>query len=161
MQLIKRNDKDFQKKLEPLLKRSAFSSDIDRSVSEILGRVRREGDAALSAFALQFDHAALNPQEFRVSDGECREAAKSVDAAMRAAVDCAVDQIQDFAHRSLPVNWSCTPRAGVTLGEQFSPLERVGCYVPGGTAPLISTVVHTVAIAAAAGVREIVVVTPP
>ena len=161
MQLIKRDDKDFQKKLEPLLKRSAFSSDIDRSVSEILERVRREGDGALSVFALQFDHVDLTPQEFRVSEAECRAAAEKVDSATRAAVDCAVCQIQEFSRRRLPVNWSCTPRAGVTLGEQFSPLERVGCYVPGGTAPLISTVVHTVAIAAAAGVREIVVVTPP
>ncbi len=161
MQMIKRNDEDFQKKLEPLLKRSAFSVDIDRSVGEILDRVRREGDAALAAFALQFDHVELTPRDFRVSPAECRAAAGNVDSATRMAVDCAISQIQDFSRRRLPVNWSCSPRSGVILGEQFSPLDRVGCYVPGGTAPLISTVVHTVAMAAAAGVREIVVVTPP
>ncbi len=161
MQIISRCDPDFQNKLKPLLERSAFSSDIDHAVKEILDRVRCQGDDALSTFAQQFDHVKLAASEFRVSQEECRAAFTKIDDLTREAVDCAVRQIQDFSRRRLPAAWSYSPRKGVTLGEQFFPLDRVGCYVPGGTAPLISTVVHTVAMAAAAGVREIVVVTPP
>ncbi|MFA6928884.1 MAG: histidinol dehydrogenase [Lentisphaeria bacterium] len=161
MLIIRRSDDAFQAKLKALLSRSAFSGEIDQAVGEILSRVRREGDAALSACALQFDHVQLTPERFRVSEEEIRSAAEKIDLETREAVDCAVAQIKDFSQQRLPRNWSYSPRLGVTLGEQFSPLERVGCYVPGGTAPLISTVVHTVTMAATAGVREIVVVTPP
>ena len=65
-----------------------------------------------------------------------------------------------FAEQAKPHDHSFSPRPGVTLGERFVPMERVGCYIPGGTAPLVSTVIHTVAIAKAAGVREIVATTP-
>ena len=60
----------------------------------------------------------------------------------------------------MPRNWQAEVRPGVTLGEKFEPLDRVGVYIPGGTAPLVSTVIHTAGIASAAGVKEIVAVTP-
>lgn len=76
--------------------------------------------------------------------------------------DCSSTQnIQIFASHQLPKNWNFSPRPGVVLGEKFTPMDRVGCYIPGGTAPLVSTVLHTAGIAAAAGVKEIVAATPP
>ncbi|NLF92741.1 MAG: histidinol dehydrogenase [Oligosphaeraceae bacterium] len=161
MKIIRRNQKNFHSELTPLLERSAFSSDIDRQVADILADVRQRGDAALCDCALKFDHVSLTPEQFMVTAAECAAAGKSITADVRQAITAAVQQVADFASQRRPENWSYSPRPGVTLGEQFSPMSRVGCYIPGGTAPLISTVVHTVTLAATAGVPEIVVITPP
>ena len=161
MKIIRRAQENYQEELSSLLNRSAFSSDIDSQVAEILAEVRLHGDAALCEFARKFDHVELTPAQFAVGDAECNTASQKITAEVRDAIAIAVQQVTDFARQRLPKKWSFSPRPGVTLGEQFSPLSRVGCYIPGGTAPLISTVVHTVSLAAAAGVPEIVVVTPP
>ncbi len=161
MKIIRRAQKNYQQELSALLNRSAFSSDIDSQVADILATVRQRGDASLCEFALKFDHVELTPAQFAVSASECAAASQAITAPVREAIALAVQQVSDFARQRLPEKWSFSPRPGVTLGEQFSPLARVGCYIPGGTAPLISTVVHTVTLAAAAGVPEIVVITPP
>lgn len=160
MQIIKRSDKTFQEKLSAMLDRSAFSDEIESSVREILFEVRSRGDSALCEFALKYDSAKLQPEQFKLSEEEIAEAVKNTPAEVRAAIDCAIQRIKDFSTQQLPENWSYNPRKGVTLGEQFSPLDRVGCYIPGGTAPLVSTAAHTIAIAAAAKVPEIVAITP-
>ncbi|MFA6724878.1 MAG: histidinol dehydrogenase [Lentisphaeria bacterium] len=161
MLLVYRDDCSFAEKIKPLQSRTAFSSDIDQAVRQILEEVRQQGDRALLRFAEKFDQAKLTPQQFLVGAEEFAAAAAQVDEESKAAIKLAIAQVQDFALQKKPHNWSYSPRPGVTLGEQFFPLQRVGCYIPGGTAPLISTVIHTVAIAAAAGVEETVVVTPP
>jgi histidinol dehydrogenase len=92
---------------------------------------------------------------------EFAAAARQVAPADRQTIRAAHRQIADFARRQKRRDWSCRPRPGVTLGERFTPLDRVGVYVPGGTAPLVSTVLHTTTLAKVAGVREIVIVTPP
>ena len=161
MDIIRLADGGYEAKLAPLMNRSAFDADIDRSVAEILAAVRSRGDAALSEYASRFDHVTLTPVQFQVTADEIAAAAGLIDDATRAAVDVACRQVTVFSRVRLPKAWQFSPRAGVMLGEQFAPMDRVGCYVPGGTAPLISTVVHTVALAAAAGVKDIVVVTPP
>jgi histidinol dehydrogenase len=77
-----------------------------------------------------------------------------------AAVEYALRNIRDFSKLRKPRNWSRTNREGATVGEKFDPLERVGIYVPGGTAPLVSTALMTVTLAKEAGVREIVITSP-
>ncbi|NMA42379.1 MAG: histidinol dehydrogenase [Oligosphaeraceae bacterium] len=161
MLLVYRDDDSFAEKIKPLQNRTAFSGDVDRAVREILEQVRKEGDRALVRLAEKFDQVKLNPAEFLVDAREFAAAATQVDEETKAAIRLAIAQVQDFAVQKKPKNWFYSPREGVMLGEQFSPLQRVGCYVPGGTAPLVSTVIHTVAIAAAAGVEDIVVTTPP
>jgi len=96
-----------------------------------------------------------------VSDKEISEAYKKIDSITKDSIETAIINVTEFAKKQLPKNWSFSPRHGVTLGEKFEPLDRIGAYVPGGTAPLVSTVIHTIAIAKAAGVKEIVAVTPP
>lgn len=161
MKILRYCDAGFDKALAPLLQRTAFDPEIDQAVAAILGEVRRDGDAALVKFAQKFDGATLAPKSFRVSDAEIEAAAKQVPAALKQAIRVANRQVRAFSKQQIPKGWTFSPRPGVTLGEQYVPMERVGAYVPGGTAPLVSTVLHTVAIAAAAGVPEIVVVTPP
>jgi histidinol dehydrogenase len=161
MEIIRLADGDYEAKLAQLMQRSAFEAEIDRGVAEILAAVRSRGDDALCEFAEKFDKVHLTPAQFRVTAAELAAAEGQIDAATRKAIDVACEQVTVFARARLPEAWQFSPRAGVKLGEQFAPMDRVGCYVPGGTAPLISTVLHTVALAAAAGVKDIVVVTPP
>ena len=161
MQFLYRDDKDFQARLGQMLSREPFSPEIEAAAATIIDEVRRRGDEALCDFAEKFDHARLAPSQFRLGDEEVDEACKSVSPEEREAIDMAVAHIQEFYSHTLPKDWSYSPRPGVVLGEQFHPLDIVGCYIPGGTAPLVSTVCHTVAIARTAGVKEIVVCTPP
>lgn len=161
MQFLYRDDKDFQARLGQMLSREPFSPEIEAAAATIIDEVRRRGDEALCDFAEKFDHARLAPSQFRLGDEEVDKACKSVSPEDREAIDMAVAHIQEFYSHILPKDWSYSPRPGVVLGEQFHPLDIVGCYIPGGTAPLVSTVCHTVAIARTAGVKEIVVCTPP
>lgn len=161
MQFLYRDDKDFQARLGQMLSREPFSPEIEAAAATIIDEVRRRGDEALCDFAEKFDHARLAPSQFRLGDEEVDKACKSVSPEDREAIDMAVAHIQEFYSHTLPKDWSYSPRPGVILGEQFHPLDIVGCYIPGGTAPLVSTVCHTVAIARTAGVKEIVVCTPP
>jgi histidinol dehydrogenase len=161
MKIISRNTPDFDKCLVEMLRRDAFSPEIDNAVAEIISDVRARNDSALQDYLLKFDKVLLMPHAFKVPEDVIDEAKSELQPEVIRAIDQAVDNIQDFYGRCKPRDWEYSPRPGVTLGEQFHPLDRVGCYIPGGTAPLISTVCHTVAIAAAAGVKEIIVCTPP
>ena len=154
-------DADFAAQLQKLYRRPSYPAEIESSVRGIIDAVRSEGDAALVRYAEEFDHAELAPETIRVSDAEIAAAAKAVTPAMRKAVKTALKHVREFARRRVPKAWRFSPRAGVRLGERFVPMERVGVYIPGGTAPLVSTVIHTAGIASAAGVREIAAVTPP
>lgn len=161
MEFLLRDTPDFSARLQAMLSRKAFSPEIEASAAAMIQAVREEGDQALCRFALQYDHTGLTPERFRVAEAEIDAACAKVPQEDRGAIEMAVAHIQDFYSHTLPKDWSYSPRPGVVLGEQFHPLERVGCYVPGGTAPLVSTVCHTVAIARVAGVKEILVCTPP
>lgn len=161
MQIIRRECADYGRTVKGILQRSPFSSEVDAAVGAILAAVRQRGDAAVCELARQYDHVELEPSAFRVSAAELAAAAAETPAPVRLAIETAVRQVGEFSRQGLPRKWSFSPRPGVTLGEQYSPLQRVGCYVPGGTAPLISTVVHTATLASVAGVPEIVVTTPP
>jgi histidinol dehydrogenase len=160
-QVIRRNDPAFAERLQTLFSRSAFDRETESAVAAILAAVRQRGDAALSEYAQTFDRVTLQAAEFRLPAAEIAAAADQVDRATKQAIRAAVRNLTAFARRSKPRDWSFSPRAGVRVGERYTPLSRVGCYVPGGTAPLISTVVHTAALARAAGVPQIVLTTPP
>ena len=161
MKVLYRSEPDFDLRLGEMLRREAFNREIDAAAQAIIDDVKARGDDALIDCARKFDHVELTPATFRVTDAEIDAAVATLPAATTDAVDLAVEHIQDFYRQRLPQDWSYSPRPGVTLGEQFHPLDIVGCYVPGGTAPLVSTVCHTVAIAKTVGVREIIVCTPP
>ncbi len=161
MKIIRHDQPDFEAALAPLFQRTAFDPEIEHSVARILEEVRRRGDAAVAEFAKTFDHVALTPGRFRVSQEEIAAAEQSLPLRARQAIRLACRQVRNYAARQLPRAWSDAARRGVVLGERFEPLDRVGAYIPGGTAPLVSTVIHTVALAAVAQVPEIVVATPP
>lgn len=150
----------FEKELRALADRPGYPPEIESQVASIIEDVRREGDAALVRYAAKFDRVALEPERFRVTASEIDEAEAQLSQREKTAIDTALSQVRDFALRTVPRTWYASPREGVVLGEKFTPMDRIGVYIPGGTAPLVSTVLHTAGIAAAAGVREIVATTP-
>ncbi|MDD4019757.1 MAG: histidinol dehydrogenase, partial [Kiritimatiellae bacterium] len=146
--------------VEAFLARPAFAPEAEEAAAAVLDDIRRRGDAAVLAAAKRFDGAALSVSGLRVPEGEIKAAAGTVPARVKRAVRDAHARVRKYAMAGLREPWYvCTPRGGYT-GEFYSPMDRVGVYVPGGTAPLASTAVMTVTLAKAAGVREIVACTP-
>jgi histidinol dehydrogenase len=129
-------------------------------VSEIIAEVAATGDAALLAYTKRFDGAVLKTKEIFVSEAEFAAADKAVGAATKAAVARSLKNIHAFAKRSLRKDWSARNAEGAIVGERFTPFGRVGVYVPGGKAPLVSTALMTAGFAQAAGVPEILAATP-
>ncbi|MEI6606678.1 MAG: histidinol dehydrogenase [Verrucomicrobiota bacterium] len=129
-------------------------------VSEIIAEVAARGDQALLAYTKRFDGADLKLKGIFVSEAEFAAAGESVSAATKSAVARSLNNIHAFAKRSLRRDWSARNAEGAIVGERFFPFERVGVYVPGGKAPLVSTALMTAGFAQAAGVPEILAATP-
>jgi histidinol dehydrogenase len=161
MKIVRHNDDGFTAKVETLAADSSlFDPVIDERTRAIVGAVKERGDAALAEFTAKFDGAILTPERFAVTQAELLTASLKADAAFRAAVVDAGRNIAQFARRSLRRGWSMKNSHGATVGEKFDAFQRVGLYIPGGTAPLASTALMTITLARVAGCREIVVCTP-
>lgn len=142
------------------LARSAFPEEAEKAAAEVLAAIRAEGDKAVAHYVAKFEGAKLTPKKFRVTEKELAAAEAQVPPALKRAVKDAYARVMRFSKASLKAPWTMkTPRGG-SAGEFYSPMDRVGVYVPGGTAPLASTSVMTVTLAKAAGVKEIVACTP-
>ena len=126
------------------------------AVAEVISTVRRDGDDALVKYAKKWDGVDIARNALLLPARTPKPAAEVI-----AAIDYVIKNVRGFSKLRKPRNWSRKNREGATIGEKFDPLERVGIYVPGGTAPLVSTALMTVPLAKEAGVRDIVVTTPP
>lgn len=160
MKILRPTDPDYAAAATAFNRRAEASHAVRELVSGVVQTVRERGDAGLLELTEKFDGATLTPQQMRVTEAEIDAAWEAADANLRAALEASQRNVTAFAKRSLRQDWQGTNEQGAQVGEVFHPFQRVGCYVPGGTAPLVSTVLMTVAIAAAAGVPEIVVCTP-
>ena len=128
------------------------------AVAEILADVRSRGDAATRDWTFRID--GVNLDRLMIDRAEIAAAADRLPADLIESLRFAADRIRRFhAHQPLP-SWT-TNEMGGTLGQQITPLDRVGVYVPGGTAPLPSTLLMSVIPAQVAGVKDVIVVTPP
>jgi len=143
-----------------LLDRRPIDDDAERlaAVAAVIAGVRARGDAALREYTERFDRVRLD--DFHVPEAALALALERVSPDVVAALRAAAARLEAF-HRQQPTTSWMTRDLGGLLGQMVSPLDRVGCYVPGGTAPLPSTVLHTAILARVAGVREIVMATPP
>ena len=153
-------EKPQSKVVTKFLARSAFPEEAEKAAAEVLAAIRAEGDAAVARYVEKFEGAHLTPKLFRVTDKELAAAEAAVAPDLKRAVKDAHARVMRFSKASLRKPWTMKTPKGGTAGEFFSPMDRVGVYVPGGTAPLASTSVMTVTLAAAAGVKEIVACTP-
>lgn len=130
---------------------------IERRVTRIVADVRRRGDTALLEYARRLD-GLESPLE--ISHSEMSKAARSVPAQVREAITLAARQIRAVAAKQVPKPWRMSPAPGVSIEQRVTPLERIGCYVPGGRYPLPSSLLMTAIPARVAGVREVVAVCP-
>ncbi|NPV26150.1 MAG: histidinol dehydrogenase [Firmicutes bacterium] len=144
-----------------LKKQVANIEEIEARVQEILKAVRDQGDEAVFAFTRQFDRALINTQNFRVTEEEIKEASTQVEPEVLTAIRQAAENIRQFHEKQKVNSWMEPDAQGTILGQLCRPLARVGIYVPGGTAPLPSSVLMNAIPAQVAGVREIVMTTPP
>jgi histidinol dehydrogenase len=138
-----------------------LDADLMRQVGTIIDDVRRRGDAALIDYALQFDGVAMEASELRFSEDELRRIAGTVDESVLTALREAISNVRTFHEHERRHSWEIDGGDGVRLGQRITAIERVGLYVPGGTASYPSSVVMNVVPAQVAGVERIVVATPP
>lgn len=136
------------------------SPEQNRTVNEILERVRTEGDAALMRFTAQFDRVELTAAQFRVTEQEIFAAYDKVEPEFVDALRQAAVNIRSFHEKQKRVTWMDVQPDGTMLGQLVRPLRRVGLYVPGGKAAYPSSVLMNAIPAQVAGVPEIVMVTP-
>lgn len=139
----------------------ALDSELLARVSSIIDDVRARGDEALIEYTRRFDGVELQPSELRVTDDVLRASAAKVDKETLAALRVAIKNVRAFHERQVEQSWEISPAEGVRLGQRIIPLERVGLYVPGGTAAYPSSIVMNVVPAQVAQVERIVVTTPP
>ncbi len=162
MRILRHNQKNFTAALRRLDRRYAPPAGVETIVRGILEEVRDRGDAALIELSNRFDRAGFTgAKQLRVTSAELAAADVAVDGPTRRAIAASRKNVTEFARRSLRKDWTAKNAQGALVGERFLPFSRVGIYVPGGSAPLVSTVNMTVCLAAAAGCPEIVVTTPP
>lgn len=160
MKILRYTDASFADELRRMDRRAEASEQVRDVVAGVLKAVRENGDEALLELTKKFDGADLTAADLRVSDEELQAAWDGLEPRVREALEASHRNVTAFARQSSRKNWSMVNEQGAEVGEVFHPFQRVGLYVPGGTAPLVSTSLMTVAIAAAAGVPEIVVCTP-
>ncbi|HSL53448.1 MAG TPA: histidinol dehydrogenase [Pyrinomonadaceae bacterium] len=137
----------------------ALDAELMSVVAAIVEDVRKRGDEALIDYTARFDKVEL--KQLRISEEELRRCAAGADERVRRALREAIENVREFHQRQIEESWTINPREGVQLGQRITPLERVGLYVPGGTAAYPSSVVMNVVPAQVAGVERIVVATPP
>jgi histidinol dehydrogenase len=161
MKIVRHTDKNFAAKLRDVAADSSlFDAEIESRTKAILHDVFLRGDAAVLEFTEKFDGAKLSADQLAATQAELFNASLAADESLRAAVAEAEKNIAFFAKKSLRKNWSAKNSHGARVGEKFDPFTRVGIYIPGGTAPLVSTALMTITLAKVAGCKEIVVTTP-
>ena len=144
--------------VKSLATRATKLTTLEPQVRRIINDVRRNGDRALRRYAERWDGLAKN-QSLQVPEAEIAAAYKNISPDLRQSLREAAINIRRFCQWQMPKSWTRT-RSGVSLGQLVRPLNSVGCYVPGGRYPLVSTLLMTVIPAQIAGVRNICVTSP-
>ncbi len=160
MKILTYQDAAYEAFIRKLRRRALPQPGVRDIVTEIISAVASEGDKALFTLTKRFDGATLTTKSLFVSEAEFATAEKSVTPETKTAIARSLKNIHAFAKKSLRKDWSAKNAEGATVGERFTPFDRVGVYVPGGKAPLVSTALMTAGFAQAAGVPEILAATP-
>lgn len=160
MQVLRPKDRGYAAALKKLNRRATPDPKVRDVVAGVIEAVSHRGDAALLEFTEKFGGPKLSASQLYVTPAEIAEACRTLPAEVRKAILAARTNVRAFAKRSLRKSWFSKNKQGAIVGERFDPFQRVGIYVPGGTAPLVSSAIMTCTLAAAAGVPEIVAVTP-
>lgn len=152
----------FIKKLENRM--TSFSEKIEREVKRIGERVKKEGDKALGEYTLKFDGVLILPEELKVKEEEIERAYQEISEELFSAIKLAIEKVRNFHFKEIKQSWFEYVEEGIVLGQLVRPIERVGLYIPGGKGgetPLISTVIMSAVPAKLAGVKKVIMVSPP
>lgn len=148
--------------LDNLLKRSPNNyGQYEETVKEIIENVKKGGDKALLDYTLRFDHCSLPPETLEVTKAEIEEAYQKLDPDFIDVLKKSVQNIKAYHEHQKRNSWFDAKENGTILGQKITPLNRVGVYVPGGTAAYPSSVLMNIVPARVAGVNEIIMMTPP
>ena len=148
--------------LENLLKRSPNSyGEFEGRVNEIIENVRANRDAAIFDYTKRFDGADINAENILVTEDEIKEAYEKVDEKLLAVIRKALVNIRKYHEKQRQYSWFDSEESGIILGQKVTALEKVGVYVPGGKAVYPSSVLMNIVPAKVAGVKKIVMTTPP
>ena len=153
---------NFSQRLDALLAYAEDTGDaVERATQGILADVKARGDAALLEYTARFDGVkAASTNDLRVSPSDITAALQSIPAAQRDALEAAAARVRAYHEKQKSPSWSYTEADGTLLGQQVTPLDRAGLYVPGGKAAYPSSVLMNAIPAKVAGVGELVMVTP-
>lgn len=161
MKRLNSQDSDFQRQLDSLLSSSDEPGDeITARVKTIIDNVRQRGDEALLEYTNQFDRRSAHMDELEISTATLDECLQQIPAEMRDALEEAARRVRNYHEKQKGESWTYQDEDGTTLGQQVTPLDRVGVYVPGGKAAYPSSVIMNVIPAHVAGVPEIIMVVP-
>ncbi len=149
----------FEKEAADILEKRFGKGNVRETVAEIIANVAQKGDAALLDYTEKFDKVRLD--SLKVSEGETEEALKTVAPEFLTVLRKAAENIKEFHSAQVRKGFELNTRPGVVMGQKVVPLEKVGIYVPGGTAAYPSTVLMNVIPAKIAGVRDVFIVSPP
>jgi len=162
IKIIEANSNAGKEYMEFLKKRSEDDQkDVNIVVDKILGDVRTKGDTAIIEYTQKFDSKFITSKNFIVTAAEIKNAYKIVDQDFLEAIKLAKKNVVEFHEKQVRNAWMMTKEKGVILGQIVRGLENVGIYVPGGTAAYPSTVIMNAVPAKVAGVKNLVMVTPP
>jgi len=158
MKIVRVGSKQFRKLCE---RNSGRNRRVSESVRNIIENVRVYGDEALIRYTRKFDKVKLVQKELKVSECETSGAYQDIKPEFVSTLKVVMENINKFYKKQLKKSWKKKDADGVVLGEQYTPMENVGVYVPSGQVPLVSSVYMTVIPARMAGVKKIVLTTPP
>ena len=153
---------DFDAQLKKLLAYETTQDEkLEATVASILSDVRTRGDVALLEYTQRFDRMSVNSaSSLEIPKSELRAAFEGLPAAQRAALEQAAQRVTAYHLKQLQASWTYTEEDGTLLGQQITPIDRVGLYVPGGKAAYPSSVLMNALPAKVAGVRELIMVVP-
>ncbi|MCM8795936.1 MAG: histidinol dehydrogenase [Candidatus Omnitrophica bacterium] len=158
MKIIRFNSKTIEKIcMRGMLK----SRRIEEKVRRIIEDVRLLGDEAVIKYTKKFDGVKLLPKQLKVSQIEISGAYQNINPNFVSSLKVIIENINRFYAKTLRKSWKMRAEEGVILGENYTPIEKVGVYIPAGTAPLVSCVYMTVLPARLAGVKKIILISPP
>jgi histidinol dehydrogenase len=160
MKILTYKDPGYARFIKNLDRKAVPTDDLYTIVADIIANVKQRGNKALFEYTEKFDGLKLTSRSLYVTDAELEVAETLVDDDTKAAIAAAKKNIHAFAKRSMRKDWKYKNSQGAEVGERFVPYDRVGVYIPGGKAPLMSTALMTAAFAQAAGVPQILASTP-
>lgn len=150
------------KKLEKIYNRGFCKQKrVEESVRKIIEDVRTLGDDALIKYTKKFDRVKLSLRQLKVSEIEISGAYQNISPNFVSSLKVIIENVNRFYRKTIRKSWRIKDSDGVILGENYFPLEKVGIYIPAGTAPLVSSVYMTVLPAKLAGVKKIILISPP